>query len=182
MKRPNVTLIIGGARSGKSRYALKLAASVKEKVFIATAEVFDREMSERVQRHKEERGDCFCTVEAPLHLADAICGVPGNTEIAVVDCLTVWLGNLLHHVEKPEPSAGDLEFTEVCRLLETLESPPCDLVLVSNEVGMGVVPEYPVGRRYRDLAGRVNQEAARIADTVLFMVSGLPITVKETRS
>jgi adenosylcobinamide kinase/adenosylcobinamide-phosphate guanylyltransferase len=181
MTLPRVTLITGGARSGKSRRALELAAPAEKKVFIATAEIFDKEMADRIERHQIERGNTFVTLEAPIRLADAIREVPLDTEVVVVDCLTVWLGNLLHHKGAKEPSAGDLEFSEVIRFIDVLKSPPVNLILVANEVGMGLVPETALGRRFRDLAGRVNQEAARIASTVLFMVSGIPVTAKETR-
>ncbi len=169
-----VVLITGGARSGKSRHALEMAGRrAGEKVYIATAEPFDDGMRARIREHRRERGDSFETLEAPLDLAGALGKIPGNTGVAVVDCLTVWLGNLMHHRGKDKDS-----YPEVIAFLETLDRPPCDLVLVTNEVGMGVIPESKLARRFRDALGRLNQEVARRADQVVLMASGLPIVIK----
>jgi adenosylcobinamide kinase/adenosylcobinamide-phosphate guanylyltransferase len=171
-----VTLITGGARSGKSRHALSLASRATRRVFIATAEPSDDEMRERVARHRAERKDDFVTVEAPTDIARALASIPLKTGVAVVDCLTVWLGNLVHH-----RGADTASFPELAGFLSAVRNPRCDLVLVTNELGMGLVPKNPLGRRFRDLAGRVNQEVACIADEVILMISGIPLTIKEGR-
>ena len=166
-------LVTGGARSGKSRHALDLAAPYAVKAFLATAEPVDAEMRERIARHRADRGDSFLTVEAPIDLAGALRALSANTEVAVVDCLTVWLGNLMH-----AGSAHDNAFPETEALLEVLANPPCDIITVSNEVGMGIVPDNPMARRFRDLAGRLNQDVARLANRLDLVVSGIPMTVK----
>jgi adenosylcobinamide kinase/adenosylcobinamide-phosphate guanylyltransferase len=171
-----VTMLTGGARSGKSRRALELAgARSGKKAFVATATVTDEEMRERIEKHRAARGAEFLTVEAPVDLAGAIRGLPAEVEVAVVDCLTVWMGNLFH--ERGENG----EFPEVAELLAVLEAPPCDLVVVTNELGMGVVPDNAMARRFRDLAGRVNQEVAARAGRVELLVGGLPLVLKDNR-
>lgn len=167
------TLITGGARSGKSRLALELAAPHDRRAFVATAEALDDEMRDRISRHRRERGDGFTTIEAPLDLAGALRALPPDTGVAVVDCLTVWLGNRLHH-----RALADLDDPAVTGLLDVLVTPPCDLVLVTNEVGTGIVPETPLGRRFRDLAGELNQHVAARADRVLLAVCGQPMWIK----
>ncbi len=171
---PTVTLVLGGTRSGKSRHALTLAEGRAQPAFVATAEATDQEMAERVLRHQRDRGDHFLTVEEPVRLASVLRGLPPATDMALVDCLTVWLGNLLHYFGDEDPRIE----TEVAGLLAVLEEPPLDIVLVANEVGMGIVPESALGRRFRDLAGRLNQEVAARADTVVFVVSGIPLRIK----
>ncbi len=171
---PTVTLVTGGARSGKSRYALALAETRAHPVFVATAEATDAEMADRVLRHQRERGERFRTVEEPVHLAEALGAFPAGTDIAIVDCLTVWLGNLLHYHGDDD---GRLQ-AEVDALLAALEDPPTDLALVTNEVGMGIVPMTELGRRFRDLAGRLNQDVAARADSVVLVVSGIPVRIK----
>ncbi len=170
-----VTLITGGARSGKSRHALLLARGHPgRRVFLATAEPLDEEMRARIRRHREDRDPSFLTIEEPLDPAKALRSLPRDVEVAVIDCLTVWLGNLMHHCgdEGGEPP-------ELRGLLALLAAPPCDLVIVTNEVGMGIVPGEPLARRFRDLAGRINQEVAKRANVVILMVSGIPIIVKQ---
>lgn len=172
-----VVVITGGARSGKSRYALDLARRRDgKKAFVATAEPTDDEMRERIRRHREARGESFTTVEEPLELGPAIRSLPAGTEVAVVDCLTVWLGNLMHR----RPS-GDAGLPQVASFLEAVRDPPCDLVIVTNEVGMGIVPDNEAARRFRDLAGALNQEIAALADRVVLMVSGVPVVVKDRK-
>ena len=168
-----IVLITGGARSGKSRYALNEAERASKRAFIATAERTDDEMRARISRHQKERGSAYITVEEPLDLASALDRIPADIEVAVVDCLTVWLGNLMHY----RSSAKDA-YDEVDAFLGVIKAPPCKLVIVSNEVGMGLVPESAMGRRFRDLAGQVNQAVAAMADRVVFMVSGVPIPAK----
>lgn len=173
-----VTLVTGGARSGKSQHALELAGRFAHRAFIATAEPFDPEMRERIARHRRER-DGFATLEEPVDLAGALSRLPAGTEVAVVDCLTVWLGNLAWRRE-PEPPPTDPEAVdEVRALLEALKSPPCELILVTNELGLGITPENAMARAFRDLAGRLNQQVAARAERVVLLVSGIPWTLKE---
>ncbi len=170
----SVLLVTGGARSGKSAYALSVASGYAGgKAFVATAEPFDDEMRERAESHRRERGGAFLTVEEPFDPARALRSLPAGVMVAVVDCLTVWIGNLMHR-------GGSLadEFPEAASLMKILEDPPMDLVLVTNEVGMGVVPSNDMARRFRDVAGRINREAAARADRVVLMVCGIPVTVK----
>ena len=164
-----ITFITGGARSGKSRYALDLAGGYARPAFIATAEPFDDEMRDRIRRHREEREARFFTIEEPLDLAVALRRLPPGTEIAIVDCLTVWLGNLLHR-------GGEIK--EVEEFLEALADVPCPLVVVSNEVGFGGIAMSPMGRTFTDLLGRLNQEVAARADRAVMIVSGLPLVLK----
>ena len=130
-------------------------------------------MRDRIAKHKEERGDDFITIEEPLSLARALEAVPAQVEVAVIDCLTVWMGNLLfrHGIIK-----GDYE--EVSDFIQAIRQPGCDLIIVTNEVGMGIIPENDMARRFRYLAGLLNQEVARQASQAILMVSGLPLTLK----
>lgn len=170
---PTITLLTGGARSGKSSHALELVSAYPRKGFIATAEAFDDEMRERIARHREERGPDFLTIEAPLDLVGAVRALEGRADGVVVDCLTVWLGNLMHH------RGMDCEgYAEAEAFLELLEAPPMDLLLVTNEVGMGIIPGDPLTRRYRDLLGGLNRRIAARANRVILMVSGIPVNIK----
>lgn len=174
-----MTLITGGARSGKSRYALELADRWRHRAFLATAEPLDEEMRRRIVRHRAERGEGWTTIEEPADLAGALARLAPETEVAVVDCLTVWLGNLVHRLSAraaAPPDPADLEtFPEIAALLALLDAPPCRLVVITNEVGWGIVPDNALARTFRDLAGRVNEEAARRADRVVLMVAGRPL-------
>jgi adenosylcobinamide kinase/adenosylcobinamide-phosphate guanylyltransferase len=165
------TFILGGARSGKSRFAQALAeASGLQCRYVATAQALDQEMAARIARHQEDRGRHWQTVEAPLDLSGAIAdlGQPGS--ILLVDCLTLWLSNLLGAGRDPVPETG--------RLLDALGRSRAQTILVSNEVGLGIVPETPLGRAFRDHAGRLHQRVAARADRVALMVAGLPLWVK----
>ena len=164
-----ITFITGGARSGKSRYALGIAAGSERPVFIATAEPFDAEMEDRIRRHREERDSRFFTIEEPVDLAGALRRIPPGTDIAILDCLTVWLGNLLHR--------GDAD-REMERFLSALADLPCPIVVVSNEVGLGGIALTPMGRTFTDLLGRLNQEVAARSERAVMMVSGLPLVLK----
>ena len=170
-----ITLITGGARSGKSRHALELAAAFRRRAFIATAQPLDDEMRRRIAAHRRQRDASFHTIEEPLDLAAAVGGVPARIEIAVVDCLTLWLSNLIHHAADGADLASPSTFPQIGAFLQLLDDgAPCELMVVSNEVGMGIVPADPVGRAFRDLAGRVNQEVAARARRLILMVSGVP--------
>ncbi len=169
-----ITFVTGGARSGKSHYALSLAQNYQGKrAFIATAEPFDEEMRERIKKHRQERGDSFITIEEPIKIKDTVESLSADVEIAVIDCLTVWLGNLMHQLRNKVD-----EHPEIFRFLDLLNKPPCNLIIVSNEVGMGIIPHSSMARRYRDLAGWVNQQVAKQADSVILMISGIPINLK----
>lgn len=168
-----ITLVTGGARSGKSSYALSLADPAEKNVFIATAEGLDDEMQQRIDHHKKERNDRFLTIEAPVHLSHAIRAVKSEIQLVIVDCLTVWLGNLLVKDESEQ-----LLKTEIEALLDILEDPPCRLVIVTNEVGMGIVPMNELARKFRDQAGWLNQRVAELASEVVFIVSGISMKVK----
>ncbi|HSK39279.1 MAG TPA: bifunctional adenosylcobinamide kinase/adenosylcobinamide-phosphate guanylyltransferase [Arenibaculum sp.] len=168
---PRKILVLGGARSGKTRHALHLAERTAGPLaYLATAEARDGEMRERIARHRAERGPRWRTVEEPLDLVGAI-GRHADAEGAVlVDCLTLWLGNLME--------AGLDAQAEGRHLAESLSALPGRILLVSNEVGLGIVPDNALARRFRDEAGRLHQALAARADHVVFMVAGLPMTVK----
>jgi len=170
-----ITLITGGARSGKSAFALSLGLRrYSKRAFIATAVPFDREMKERISRHREQRGDQFQTIEEPLDLPRVLADLPGGIEVVVVDCLTVWLGNLYHHFQDIEEKVR----MQVDAFLDHLDQPVCDLILVTNEVGWGIVPENHLARSFRDMAGYLNRHVATKAATVYLLCCGLPLTLK----
>lgn len=164
-------LVLGGARSGKSRFAETLAAKAKgARTYVATAEAFDDEMRERIGFHRKQRaGAGWQTVEAPLDPAAALQG----RGLVLVDCVTVWINNLMHH-ERPVRERV-LDFIGKARAFKGT------LIIVSNEVGMGIVPENQLARRFRDIAGWANQELAQAADTVTFVAAGLPLVLKKSR-
>lgn len=162
--------ILGGARSGKSRYAESMASkSGLNKVFIATAEAGDKEMSDRIAAHRRDRGADWMTLESPLALSDAIIARTAK-EAVVVDCLTLWLTNILL-------AGKDLD-AEISELGAAVARAVCPLALVSNEVGMGIVPETPLGRLFRDWQGFLNQRIARECDAVVLMAAGWPMMMK----
>jgi len=169
----HVTLVTGGGRSGKSRYALNAALTYPRRVFVATAVPCDPEMVDRIDKHKAERGDAFRTVEAQVRVANAIREHGPTADVVLLDCITIWINNLLFERER-----GLVPETEIAALLEVLKAPPCNLILVTNEVGLGIVPMGDLTREYRDLVGFVNQTVAAIADRVVFTVCGLPINLK----
>lgn len=170
-----LTLVLGGARSGKSRFAQNAAeaeAAVRggaAPLMIVTAQAFDEEMRIRIARHVENRGDRWRTLETPLALAEAVRELTAG-DVAVVDCLTLWLTNQML-------AEADLA-AETERLLAALAACPARLWLVSNEVGWGLVPETPLGRRFRDEAGRLHQRIAAVADEVFLIAAGLPLRMK----
>jgi adenosylcobinamide kinase/adenosylcobinamide-phosphate guanylyltransferase len=170
---PPITLVLGGARSGKSRYAERLIeAAAGSGIYCATAEAGDVEMAARIAAHRARRGPFWRTVEAPLALAPAVVAEATPERPVLVDCLTLWLSNLLLAGKQP-----DEEEQALCRTLREAAGP---VVLVSNEVGMGLVPETVLGRRFRDAAGRLNQEVAALAERVVFVAAGLPLVLKES--
>ena len=169
---PPVTLVLGGARSGKSRYAERLVETVASGgTYCATAEAGDAEMAARIAAHRARRGPFWHTVEAPLALAPVIASEARGERLLLVDCLTLWLSNLL--------LAGRPVAEETAALCAALRLAAGSVVLVANEVGLGLVPETPIGRQFRDAAGRLNQEVAVLADRVVFIAAGLPLVLKE---
>jgi adenosylcobinamide kinase / adenosylcobinamide-phosphate guanylyltransferase len=173
-RQGSVTLVLGGVRSGKSRYAQQLAEQSQRVMFVATAKISDDEMHKKIERHRQERPAGWTTIEEPLELARVLAHHQLDCDVMVVDCLTVFAANLLEE----EGEDDDAIERRVQALCESLLAAGCSVVLVSNEVGSGVVPAYPLGRRYRDLLGEINQRVARVADDVVLMVAGLPLALK----
>jgi len=163
-----ITLVLGGARSGKSAYAEKIIEDLGGGTYLATSRVWDAEMAERVQTHQDRRNELWSTIEEPVHIHDI---VRGTTSPMLVDCLTLWLSNLME-----EECDIDAETQKLC---EALKDAKKDVVVVSNEVGLGIVPDNALARKFRDHAGRVNQAVAQTADRVLFIAAGLPLTMKD---
>ena len=169
---PPVTLVLGGARSGKSRHAERLIETAAVAgTYCATAEPKDAEMAARIAAHRARRGPFWRTIEAPLALAPIIASETAPDRPLLIDCLTLWLSNLL--------LAGKSIEDETATLEAALRGAAGPLVLVANEVGLGLVPETPLGRRFRDAAGRLNQDVAAVADRVVFVAAGLPLVLKE---
>ena len=170
----SITLILGGARSGKSRHGEEMAlGSGLKPAYIATAEAWDDEMRERIAVHQDRRfGRGWLEIEAPLGLAEAIAENAAEDRVLLIDCLTLWLTNLMM-------AEGDID-AAASTLLAVLARVPGQSILISNEVGFGIVPENAMARRFRDLAGRLHQDIAQDADQVLLMVAGLPVVVKDS--
>jgi adenosylcobinamide kinase/adenosylcobinamide-phosphate guanylyltransferase len=168
-----ITLVLGGARSGKSRYVQALAARASSVAFVATARALDEEMRRKIERHQAERPKEWRTIEEPLDLDRVLAEEGSNYRMLIVDCLTLYASNLLE-AERDQPAIEE----RLRKLYAALRSVACSVALVSNEVGSGVVPPFPEGRRYRDLLGEINQQVARFADNVLLMVAGLPLVLK----
>jgi adenosylcobinamide kinase/adenosylcobinamide-phosphate guanylyltransferase len=174
-------LVLGGARSGKSTYAQQLAQELggDEVVFVATAEAGDDEMQRRIEKHRRERPAKWHTLEAQQAVGQAILDQASNARAILVDCLTVLVSNLLMDVE--DPFAAEAEgkvMAEVEALAICAERLPGHLIVVSNEVGLGLVPPYPLGRAYRDLLGQANRVLAHEADTVYLLVAGIATAIK----
>lgn len=164
-----ITFITGGARSGKSSFALREASLVKgKKAYLATAQALDAEMKERIERHRKERGPDWDTFEEPTDVAQALLG--REYDVVIIDCLTIWLSNLML-------SGNDME-KETEALIKALREVDAHVFVVSNEVGMGIVPDNELARRFRDLAGSLNQKVADVADEAYMVVSGLPVRIK----
>jgi adenosylcobinamide kinase/adenosylcobinamide-phosphate guanylyltransferase len=174
--RKTVTLVLGGVRSGKSRWAQEFAAKAARVAYIATAQALDAEMVEKIRRHREERPSHWQTFEEPLDLGLVIAERASAFDMMLIDCLTVFVANLQ---ESGESGPACME-RYITRFLDALCASPSSVVLVSNEVGSGVVPPYPAGRRFRDALGELNQRVAAIADNVVLLVAGLPLALKGT--
>jgi len=166
--------VTGGCRSGKSRYALQYANQhFSKKLFLATCEALDEEMTQRIENHKKVRGPEWQTIEEPVEIVSKINEYGADEKVILIDCLTLWLYNLLMRWD------NDLRIMEETeKLIDSLKESPTSSILVSNEVGMGIVPADPLSRRYRDLLGTMNQRIADALDTVIFMVSGIPLFLK----
>ncbi|MFT3977027.1 MAG: bifunctional adenosylcobinamide kinase/adenosylcobinamide-phosphate guanylyltransferase [Sphingomonas bacterium] len=164
-------LVLGGARSGKSRYAQARAETHGgELVFVATAEIFDEEMADRIRRHRADRDARWRTVEAPIDLPDAIRRESGEGRLLLVDCLTLWASNILLAERDAE--------ADIARLISAIGAAEGPLILVSNEVGLGIVPDNALARRFRDLAGTINQRVAAAVAEVQLLAAGLPLRLK----
>lgn len=179
---PNgLTLILGGARSGKSSHALKLARDTGKSVtFIATAQALDEEMSARIEKHRAERPAHWQTLELPAHLAEHLGQI--KSEVVILDCVTLLVSNLLMQFTDDdrvdEPRFLQTVQDEIQALLAAIGTSKQHWIIVSNEVGLGLVPAYPLGRIYRDALGWANQRLAQAADSVLLMVAGIPVQIK----
>ncbi len=169
---PPLTFVLGGARSGKSAFAESLVGAAPRPVYLATAQALDDEMAEKIRLHRARRGDRWLTVEEPLEIAGALRRHAGRDSAVLLDCLTLWMSNLMH--------AGCDVDTESQHLLESLATLKGPVVCVSNEVGLGVMPENPLSRRYLNHLGRLHQNIAEQAARVYFLVAGIPTLIKST--
>jgi adenosylcobinamide kinase/adenosylcobinamide-phosphate guanylyltransferase len=167
----NIVLVLGGARSGKSRFALETASAIPgKKAYIATAQALDDEMQQRIDRHKAERNAEWKTFEEPVNLQDLITGIHVTHDVLLIDCLTLWITNLMlgsHDIEgKVQP------------FFDALSASKASVFMVANEVGLGIVPDNRLSREFRDIAGTLNQRVAAIANEVYFVAAGLPLKIK----
>ena len=178
------TLVLGGARSGKSRHAEALAAATgKEVIYLATAHAGDSEMADRIERHRAERNPAWRTVEEMRALGDMIAEWSAPHRVVLVDCLTVWLSNLLFAQDQVYPEIGLITppacfTTERAQLLQALDAANGELILVANEVGLGIIPQGAISRWFVDEAGRLNQALAARCQRVVFVAAGLPLALK----
>jgi len=173
-----LTLVLGGARAGKSTYAQQLAAGGERVLFVATAEAGDADMEARIAAHRESRPAAWDTIEEPLDLVGALEPVANRYDTVLLDCLTLWISNLLLRDGEDEAGHADIP-GEVRGLLEAYERGTASWIVVSNEVGLGVVAPTRLGRLYADELGRANQIVAAAADDVFFMAAGLPLNLKK---
>jgi adenosylcobinamide kinase/adenosylcobinamide-phosphate guanylyltransferase len=171
--------ITGGARSGKSGFAEKRALEFGESLgYLATAQMLDDEMNERVRRHQDRRGNEWHTIEEPIHLSQALARCDGQYRSILVDCVTLWLSNLLFKYEESGEDCEERIQEDVQRLKNTLHGMVTPVILVSNEVGQGIVPDNHLARLFRDIAGTANQVLAAAADEVHVVISGIPLKLK----
>ncbi|MEK7828750.1 MAG: bifunctional adenosylcobinamide kinase/adenosylcobinamide-phosphate guanylyltransferase [Deltaproteobacteria bacterium] len=175
--------ITGGARSGKSAFALKLAESMPgNRLYLATAEALDNEMLKRIKRHKKERGNNWKTIESPIKITEVIKKNTGY-DVILLDCLTLWISNMMHTANRPSPFAGNGKgeggiTKEIHSLISACKASKTNIIIVSNEVGLGIVPDNPLARRFRDISGISNQKMAEAADEVYFVVSGMEMRMR----
>lgn len=173
MMPPKALFVLGGARSGKSRYAQARAeASAGQLIFIATAQAFDAEMTDRITQHRADRGERWSTIEAPLDLAGAIAAHAAPNMILLIDCLTLWASNLMFEER-------DIAH-ETQKLVSAIRAARSPVILVANEVGLGIVPDNALARRFRDVAGSINQAVAAAVDEAVMMFAGLPLWLKKS--
>lgn len=170
-----LVLVLGGVRSGKSSYALREAEKIGgEKALVATAEPLDDEMKERIAKHKTDRSGIWDTIEEPLDIAETLERIKNHYNVVVIDCLTLWLSNLMG---KWNEESNKIQ-VEMDKLAKSCLDFPGYLYLISNEVGMGIVPDNRLARRFRDRAGELNKQLAQVSDKVIFMHAGIPVTIK----
>jgi adenosylcobinamide kinase/adenosylcobinamide-phosphate guanylyltransferase len=169
-----IYFITGGARSGKSAFAEKLAKDLGGKrAYIATAQALDPEMAARIEKHRRDRGDAWDTYEEPLAVAELLGKLSSRYQVVLLDCLTLWLSNIMAHTE------GDgAVTTRSLELAAAISDFNGSCIIVSNEVGLGIVPDNPLARKFRDFAGMLNQKIAQAADEVYFTASGIPVKIK----
>ena len=167
-------LVIGGCRSGKSSHALDLAEQIPgQKIFIATCMPLDKEMEQRVLRHQQQRSSAWKTLEVPVLLPEAVLKNSRKGQVILVDCLTLWINNLMSDNDQPKHIDNQVQ-----KLTQSIEKAECPVILVSNEVGTGIVPENELARRFRDITGFANQKVAACVDCVIWMVAGIPVKIK----
>lgn len=172
-----IILVTGGSRSGKSRFALEAAEKISgNRIFMATCQAKDREMAERIAKHKAERDGSWLTLEVPVKISESMAENYAAADVILIDCLTLWISNLFGEND----DAGWLE-QKVQEMVDTLKEAPCTVVLVTNEVGMGIVPENEMARKFRDISGLAGQRIAKAADRVIWMVAGIPVMIKGAR-
>lgn len=176
-----IILITGGARSGKSRHAQRLAESLSGKMlFVATCPVTDEEMGQRIERHRLDRQEAgWQTVEETVNLVQVL-NNNSEYEVVLIDCLTLWINNLLF-TDGANELSEEMVSSRVRKVVEACTARAGVVIMVTNEVGMGIVPENPLARRYRDLVGRCNQEVAAVADKVIMTTCGIPTIIKESK-
>jgi adenosylcobinamide kinase / adenosylcobinamide-phosphate guanylyltransferase len=172
--RRTITLVLGGARSGKSRWAQERAAEFRRVVFLATARASDPEMQRKIARHREERPSTWKIVEVPVHLPEAIRAEARTADLMLVDCFTLYVANVMR-LERRAQLDNRKHIRALC---DAIHSSTTSIIAVSNEVGSGVVPEFRSGRLYRELLGQLNQEVAAMADNVVLMVAGIALPIK----
>ncbi len=170
-----LTLVLGGSKSGKSQYAQNLSETYPApRLFIATARALDEEMKQKIERHKKQRGPGWCTIEEPLEIANAVEHNSNKYSVILIDCITLWISNM---ILKREVNQDEFEI-QVNNLCKALEKALCPVIVVSNEVGMGIVPDTPLSRKFREYSGLANQQIAKTVDRVTLCVAGLPLHLK----
>lgn len=172
--RRTITLVLGGARSGKSHWAQAQAGRFPRVTYLATAQAGDAEMKAKIARHRQERPSAWRTVEVPTDLPEAIRSESAHSDVLLIDCFTLYVANVMRTGRKSDTQNSD----HIRKLRDAIHSSSTSIIAVSNEVGSGIVPAFRSGRVYRDMLGQLNQQVAAVADTVVLMVAGIPLTVK----